>query len=102
MTNQIIAVLRDAKEYLFEKGWHKGNYGTVDGPVCLAGACLMVQFGNFDQSSPLDDKITDTLNAACKEEGFTHIACFNDAEETSFDDVINVIDKAIKKLEGDV
>lgn len=102
MKLEVIAILRDAKEYLFEKGWHKGDYGTEDGSVCLAGACLMVQFGNFYQASPLDDEVTNTLNKVCKEEGFTNIAAFNDEDTTSFDDVLNILDKTIKRLESEI
>lgn len=101
MNTEMIEALRGAKEYLFENGWRRGDYGYESGPVCLAGACFMVQFGNMFEDSILNEILIDTLNGVIQQEtGYPHIAAFNDSIYTAFDDVIDIIDKTIKTLEG--
>lgn len=86
---ETIQLLRDTKERLFEKGWMKNDFGFLDGPNCLAGAVLAVAS---------DDNSNQVFTALEKEIGNV-ISGWNDAPERTFNDVVDVIDSCIKRLE---
>lgn len=97
-----ISVLNKTKDRLFEKGWHKGNYGDKNGPTCLAGAFQMVELGNFYMASDFTVELTTYLNKVIEETtSFSWITDFNDDRSTKFDDVITLIETAIKRLESE-
>lgn len=100
MTNEEqIALLRAAKERLFSKGWVQGGIGGINGPNCLVGAVkYSANNGIFRQSYLAIERV---LDDCFKGKGYlAPAAVFNDNPATTFDDVIDVIDRAIKKLEA--
>lgn len=119
--NEIINKLNDMKSELLARGWNKGKLETSDGKICLLGARNIVVYGDSlqktndeDGESPAFDKdeISNALVAVLmndpeirkemiKESGdFYNTATvwrFNDDECTSFNDVMDLIDRAIVK-----
>lgn len=94
MNEKSIELLKAAKERLFTTGWQKGGYGQKQGPNCILGA-LYHEREAFE--------VCDYYKTRMSLLGFINcwpsVAQFNDAPETTFDEVVHAIDKAIKNLE---
>lgn len=93
MDNAAIQLLMGTKERLFDKGWMKNSSGTSNGPNCLIGAIAQTarsssHLGWSEALNALEQGIGDRINR------------FNDRPETTFDDIIDAIDRSIKALEG--
>lgn len=100
-----VEVLQRAKDYLMEKGWHKGSFldeGLPGNAACAVGAVMMA-----DSSSDLDAHEPFLFSAAqslypertpatFKEAAMRPVAAFNDHEDTTFNDVMAVYDEAIR------
>lgn len=97
MSMLAIERLTNVKERLFEKGWQKSSYGGPDGPNCVLGSLLFsrIEGTQYYFYTTADKEIEDAL----KDLTGGDIAGFNDHKDTSFDDIINLIDLAIKTLE---
>lgn len=88
-----VTLLRATKERLFDKGWMKGDAGTSYGPNCLLGAIEYTAISSSHSGwsvalNALEQDIGDWINR------------FNDLPETTFDDIVDAIDRSIKSLEG--
>lgn len=83
--------LERTRTLLMEKGWCKHDVVTAEGQHCLFGAVL-------DSGGSIGAQMR-YLNRALGESDWTcsagPVAYFNDADETTFNDVIGVIDEAI-------
>lgn len=101
-------VLKKAKQYLLDHGWSKHSFRR-GGSVCAAAAVAAVQGVAEQYASDLNAPHLDTLpgiellNAAVEILGprecgdaWHPVAKFNDAEETTFEDVVALFDKAIE------
>lgn len=95
MTNgDTLDLLQAAKERLFTKGWMKGSLGLPSGSNCLMGAVCYASKG-FPLTYPsiehgAYDALEWTIGGKIDE--------FNDHPDTSFDDVVDAIDRTIKRL----
>lgn len=87
-----VTLLRATKERLFDKGWMKGDAGTSYGPNCLLGAIEYTAISSSHSGWSV------ALNALGQVLG--QIDRFNDLPETTFDDIVDAIDRSIKSLEG--
>lgn len=87
-----LEVLKATRERLFLTGWMKGRVGGGGGPNCLWGAVYYAANGDHGQVRPIEY----LLGNIC---GTHNVALFNDAEGTTFGDVIDLIDQAIKVVE---
>lgn len=96
--NNNIEILRATKERLLTKGWRKDGRGDVNGSLCLINS---MTFSALDLRSRYDDQsicgspeMYDTLAEYCNcPPDLIHI--WNDDPSTTFEDVIDVVDKAI-------
>ena len=90
-------VIREARSVLFERGWNRdGRYVADDGSVCIVGALQAV--GGDKSREPTWTAWT-TCEGVVLDLGCTHVARFNDHEAESFDDVLEVLDRAEKIAE---
>lgn len=89
-------VIREARSILFERGWHQGGYQGRDGSVCVEGACLLAL-----ETLPGALSEADTLSTirAVLPSSFCAVFLWNDDEDTTFSDVIDVLDRAEKIAE---
>lgn len=94
---QKIEVLRNAKERLFEKGWTKGRLGGVDGPNCMVGA--IIQSWNCSYSVAVYAAVAEVIDGGPQLIPVCQIEHFNDNINTTFNDVVDAFDQAIKNLE---
>lgn len=98
MNKEEIRLLTAVKERLFTTGWKKGGSGNSDGPNCLIGALyaehqvLGLDYVSFDKAELTLYNISDDNLG---------VAHFNDLRSTSFDDVVELLDKAVKVLESE-
>lgn len=96
--DKVIQLLRDTKERLFTKEWQQGKAGHYHGPNCLLGAIAQA---TRDSGQPIWNN---TVTASCwkilEQELGERIDHFNDRPETTFDDIVDVIDSSIKALES--
>lgn len=97
LNERAVAALRSTKESLFVRGWTKGGYGPNEGPNCLAGA-IIHQACRLEGDDVYYLSYDTVANILLTQTG-SSITCFNDKPGTTFDDVINVLDFAIKTLE---
>lgn len=93
---------RAVAERLQTKGWHKGSAGGYAGPNCLVGAayCIgadlsVVRHAYFFVG--LDETIREQFPERIRIQ--ESIAAFNDHEETTFEDVMLVLEKAAIRVE---
>lgn len=98
MTNEeTVRLLMAAKERLFTHGWRKGDYGKEEGPNCIVGALYAEQKAlGLDRRTAIDAR----FRLDCLVPEMPGVANFNDNVNTSFDDIVDLLDKTIKSLEG--
>jgi hypothetical protein len=94
-----IHYLRAVKERLFEKGWRKGHAGDPHGPNCILGAIYQVVNNSTSQYKSVVDALGQYESVVDALGHTSNIINFNDSEETTFDDILDFIDSATKKLE---
>ena len=100
--SNVIQILEDAKTFI-ENGWTKGDYTDGEGCYCAIGACRMAASGSTSvvslwaedgqESTPYEraiQRLTDVLPGA-----YGSIPTFNDAPETTLEDVLALFDRAI-------
>jgi hypothetical protein len=93
-------VIREGRNILFERGWHKGGYEGPDGSVCVVGACRAALLG--DACLPTSHEQSNDFTAIFDEAlggGWREASEFNDSPSTTFDDVIELLDRAEKIAE---
>lgn len=102
-------ILIDAKQLLIDKGWTQGSFAkdTNGMPVhhyrdtavcfCLAGAVRRANDGVSGNFTEVADILADLIPDVYEGE----VACFNDDESTTKDDVLAVLDKAIEVAQSD-
>lgn len=95
-----IELLRAAKERLFEKGWKQGSLGLEPGPNCLVGA-LFHTLNVIDSTHSVYQFLAENINVDGWRPGnhLWKVEYFNDQASTTFDDIIDLIDRTIKTLE---
>ena len=91
-------VIREARNLLFERGWTKNYLKNAAGNVCLRGALMWAATGGIDWSawdkiSPAESIISSKLINGM------NVASWNDEPSRTFDEVIEVLDKAEKIAE---
>lgn len=90
-------IIREGRNQLFERGWTQGTMIGPDGTVCAIGACQLA-----DQAIGLGAFQTwvDTRNTieACTPDG-VGTANWNDTPGRTFDEVIDLFDRAEKYAE---
>lgn len=82
--NLITAALRAGRERLVAEGWRKGPVGAGPG-ICAIQALNMGLGINCDRP----------LHAVARRRGFNWIQNYNDAPETTFEDILSAYDEAI-------
>lgn len=96
-----INLLRNAKERLFEKGWLQNSLGKSSGPNCLVGA-VHYELGNkyLSQSDMQIYRVFTALqDIIYPDNEKQNLDDWNDSPERTFDEVIDVIDRTIKRFE---
>lgn len=96
-----IEVLRAAKERLFERGWQQGALGREEGPNCLVGSIIHI-FNGMNYHSPIYRSLAENIGldvSIWTDKDLWKVEYFNDQASTTFDDVIDLIDRTIKTLE---
>ena len=91
-------VIRGARNVLFERGWTKHYLHNSAGNVCLRGALMQATAGRiswsvWDDISPAESIISGKLING------VNVAAWNNAPGRTFDEVIEVLDKAEKIAE---
>ena len=106
-TKDMVAVMERTKELLVEKGWTKGALarnrlghaiGEMDPEAveyCIVGAHLKASRDIGLRFSPIGTLIND-----CTPGG--DVVEFNNAEETTLDDILGLLDKGIAKAKESV
>lgn len=98
-------VIREARNILFERGWHQGDLEGVDGSVCAAGALYCAAIGQpipsagnmaliHNSNEPFQYLIQ--ALAPLVEGG---VGSWNDVNGRTFDEVIDAFDRAEKIAE---
>lgn len=88
-------VLREARNLLVECGWHQGSLIGPHGELCLMGA--------LDRAAPSNHDLSDAFVAIRRSlppHSHKFVSEWNDDPATTFDDVIDVFDKAEKLAEA--
>ena len=92
-------VIREARNVLFERGWIQGALERIDG-VCLRGAVMTAVRGSYlylmDTDVCLVNAAEDIIGT---QTGGWSIPTWNDMGSRTFDEVIEVLDKAEKIAE---
>jgi hypothetical protein len=109
LVDEAIKTLRRAREILFEQGWYQGDLHGPDKESCLIGAierARRIRLAEFDfEEAPVRKELEASLKPEVlaffedNEEGLYAIAAWNDAPGRTFDEVIDLIDLTIKRLE---
>jgi hypothetical protein len=104
--------LADARKILDEQGWTKGTFTNEDGEVCLLGAIAEALPFTLAEVMRTDevDRVTNVIEAnyadrvpvwvmsanafALGSTSFDVITKFNDHEDTTYTDVVAVLEKA--------
>lgn len=101
-------LIREARNVLFERGWHQGYFTPIDddtgepladdGPVCIYGAigCVLGDVENKGISTAAVDPF---LFAVLDVEDDCEVTEWNDAQERTFSEVIDALDRAEKLAE---
>lgn len=95
-------VIREARNQLFERGWHQGGYEGPDGSVCMAGAVNAALTGRprlLASESNATFALIDAVRAPLEAASDGHVPHFNDTEGRTFDEVIEAFDRAEKFAE---
>lgn len=90
-------VLREARNVLFERGWHKGGIEGTDGSLCALGAIDRAARGGMGSQS---DPFLAASRALQSVVGARSIGSWNDADDRTFDEVLEAFDKAEKIAEA--
>ena len=94
-TPKEILILDKAKERLITRGWIKGTEESVDG-ICL-GYALNIScdeiLGEDGRLSPIGKSIWKTVASKTQQD---NVVSFNDADDTTLNDVFDVIAEARK------
>lgn len=110
MNNKYIETLNKAKDILKTEGWCKGSYTDGAGHYCALGALAKacdpyIEFKDNDTywSNKTDNGYNDWVSvvAIVKEHlptSFVYIDNYNDAKNTTLEDIIKVIDNTISKF----
>lgn len=85
-------VIREARNVLFERGWHKGSMYGPGQSGCLLTALGVAAVGGQEQIPLALRAIHEAGVSRC-------IPLWNDAPSRTFDDVIDMLDKAEKIAE---
>lgn len=96
-SENLAKIFREARERLFEKGWRKDEFGGFAGPNCILGAVMCSKEGFEGRDLPI---IENVLNALV-DEMYEDVVAFNDDSETTFSDIVDLLDLAIKNLENE-
>lgn len=99
MNEDSIELLKAAKERLFTTGWLKGDLGEQEGPNCILGA-LYRERTSLECKNNVFTKTVNSLYNCPGIIGIRGVADFNDDENTTFDDIVDLLDKTVKSLEG--
>lgn len=97
-----VEILRATKERLFEKGWRKGKLGPKEGPNCLVGSiyhATHVPINHVIYQLLAENTNLDVHFHLGEGKGVWEVESFNDQESTTFDDIMDLIDRTIKTLE---
>ena len=86
-----LEVLEHMKENLFERGWCQGQLELETGEVCLSGA--LATLTNYEEYYALF-ALSTALDSIHKAIGGASIPGWNDEPGRTFNEVIEVIDKA--------
>lgn len=87
-------VLREARNVLFERGWYQGYYYSfADDSVCLRGAVSVAHCGRV-MGALYESPAIRVLERIIPER---NVAAWNDAPERTFDEVIDILDRAEKQ-----
>jgi hypothetical protein len=89
-----ITLLRAAKERLLTLGWWQGMLGGIEGPNCLAGALNRIDRSNRAAKELLVGHMPITYTGSATPT--MHIALWNDKPDRTFEEVLEVIDRAIE------
>lgn len=93
-----MSVFLKAIDVINERGWVKGRYGHIQGPVCLIGACAVasdLEPGKFERSLAYDALFRATAtHAGEKHREYWLPHMYNDASTTTQEDIIDVLREA--------
>lgn len=102
MTKTAAEVIREARNILFERGWHQGSLRGPGRSVCIESACRTA-----DLFGEMHDEAWGAVRAAIDEEygqgqpwWQLSPSWWNDHVAESLDDVLAVLDKAEKIAEA--
>lgn len=104
MSKESVAILRSARD-LVEQGWIKGSYSRTN-PVTGAESYCMVGAINKSAHSPggfldfVNFEVQEAVLKVLPDENRFAISSFNDAPETTLEDVLLVFKKAIYEEEN--
>lgn len=103
-----VEVIREARNLLFERGWWKGDLEGPNGELCVEGALCVAKNGGMHGmiTHELLGPVWKAIEAASRARGISSkgdIPCgafiWNDAKDRTFDEVIEVLDRAEKIAE---
>lgn len=97
----IVELLREAKERLFEKGWQQGSLGREEGPNCLVGS-LIHTLNGVNYTHPVYHFLAENIGldiGSWTGKDLWKVEYYNDQASTTFDDIVDLIDRTIKTLE---
>lgn len=102
---EILPFIKGGLEVLRTHPWGKGQYfNSNNGAYCAMGAVRLTLRGikdtDIDLFFEIEEKIQEYLNACIPANEPRSIVHFNDAPHTTKEDVIEVFNCAINKLEG--
>lgn len=94
-------LISDTRADLFERGWTQKAFRRLDGSMCVAGALnrrAALDQNDWMQATPSQHPGYATafsaILAECEPLG---LFGFNDRDETTFDDVVNMLERAEKR-----
>jgi hypothetical protein len=104
MTSTVIEILKGAREILSEPArWHKGDTQSADGSaVCLRVACMRAAGVNTHAYHPVvaHGPYYEALIQLKQRAGTANVEEFNDADDTTHQDVLDLLDKTLADLGG--
>lgn len=96
-------VIREARNVLFERGWAQNAYTAGDGSVCIRKAIRLADARDAAQveyRGSIARDCCEALSAALGDPSVLAGLAFNDLPSTTFDDVLEVLDRAEKIAEA--
>jgi hypothetical protein len=92
--------IREGRNRLLERGWCQDVLEEADGSLCSVGAIRSAVLGDTDRTyDPAAMWVCKRAVATLSDAAGVHIPVFNDAPGRTFDEVIDVFDKAEKLAE---